>query len=1254
VPVIFMDLTDKIKLPSALTLLIVAAASLLCYSQSYDFHNYSIEDGLSQSQVRDIFQDHKGVIWMGSNGGGLTRYDGRDFTVYTTDNGLAANMVNKIFEDDDHQLWICTSKGISRWSGTKGGGSASHFVNFTEDDGLADNLVWTGMQDQDGRLIFGTNDGLSILLTSEDQMPGIKFKNSKLGLSHNIVRSLLQDSKGVFWYGTENGLTRHDPSAIGDVYSYYSVKDGLADAFIWSSLEDSEGNLWFGTGLGISKLKSGNISNTDQLFESKLEVAGRKLNIIYDIEEDAKGNIWFAAWANVGAIEYVPKFNAYRRMSTENGLADNNVVSILKDKEGNLWMGTYGKGVSKLRGRRFENYTREQGLPDNFILGITEDVNRNLWIGGNGGVSRMVRNKNPEQISGYNFKVQQFTLDDGFPSTQVNSMAEDQSGNLWFCTESGLVTLKMPAPIYAADGTGKPGLKFSTYTVKQGLLTNRPVTLYQDSRGVYWLGYMGGLVHAMTFEGGRPVFKDNLLKSELLNSYTTHVIHEDQRGDLWFGTAAGIVKLSINDSTGAIEQEINITTRDGLVHNDVRAIVEDSEGNLWFGTGGGISTFNPYQPGKKFENYTSEDGLSSDRISLLQFDNDNKLWIGTNVGMDVLDIEKCKATRENDSIEEHEYLSNEAIQFRHFGYAEGFVGNEVNKGASCKDADGGLWFGSIAGAIKYNSEEDDLNTVPPFIQIVGVYLHSNPVDISKIAEFKYDESHVTFKFMGISHKLQEGVKYKYILHGYSFNWSDPSTSTTVNYTNLPVGTYTFEVSAANADGIWDEKSASYTFTILPPFWQAIWFYILVVVGVIAFVYSIVKIRLRALEQTASTLSEQVEIKTVKLRASEKQYRKLFDTTGDCIFIYDKHTCEFLDCNQTAVRVYGYSKDEIRKMTLYEFHPGKDKEEVRKSIESQYDSPSIYEHVVKSGKKIYVEVQSSTVSFNQRVAVLSIVRDVTKRRDDAQKIESINKQLTGSIRYSKRILDAILRSRSEIKEVHPDSFILFKPKDIVSGDFYWFDKIGGKTIVAAVDCTGHGVAGAFMSLIGNEILDDVVKKRKIVNPGEILSAMHKAVVAILKKGEDIEDAVGGMDVALCCLDYEKNILEFAGAGRSLTIWRDGVEMVYAGNKFPVGLVLNGDGTYSNEYVSENSARGVIKSEKIDVRKGDSIYLFTDGFCDQFGGDSGEKFRRERLSDLLATIYAEDMSKQETILESTMAEWQGERTQVDDMLVIGMKI
>jgi len=1246
----------KIILLSVLVMLLAAVPTIHSIAQSYHFKNYSVDEGLGQAQVADVFQDHMGVIWLGSNGGGLTRFDGQTFTVYTVDNGLASNVINKVYEDSKNRLWICTANGISVWLNASIIPIEKNFNTYKVSDGLPHNQVWTVMEDQEGNLIFGTTEGLSTLLPDNEQRMGAMFENSKLGLSHNIVRTILQDQTGVFWYGTENGLTSHDPNASsGELFKYYSIKDGLADDFIWCSYEDSESNIWFGTGLGISRMIKGDPGSDEKRFESIVRVDGLRLNIIHDIEEDSQGSIWFAGWAGIGAIEYVPKFNAYRRLTTENGLADNNVMSIIEDSEGNLWMGTYGQGVSKFVGKRFENYTKSQGLPDNFIRAINEDQNENIWIGGNqGGVSRMVRNKNPERISGYDIVIQQYSREDGFSSDQVNAIEVDKLGNLWFCTEDGLFKLNVNAPVFAADGKSKPKLTFKIYTKSNGLLKERPKVIYEDSKGSYWIGYSGGGLHKMSMVRGRATFHENTYKSELLNNFTIFSIHEDRRGDMWFATSGGIVKLSINDSTGLVDQETNLSTIEGLVHNDVRAIVEDGEGNLWFGTGGGISKYNPYQHGKIFENYTTRDGLVSDRVYLLLLDDLKNLWIGTNIGIDVLDLQKYIATKEKYDPIESKYKAEGDIEFRHFGYAEGFLGNETNTPAALKDAEGNLWFGTIFGAIKYNRSHDKENLNPPIIQILGLDLFSNSLDISAPAELNHDQNQVTFKFLGISHTLQEGVTYTYKLDGYSYEWSEPSSSTSATFTNLPIGTFTFQVLATNAAGVVNKEPASYSFTIVPPFWQSIWFYLLVVGGLGFLIYAILKIRLRALEQTARALSEQVEIKTAKLKTSEMQYRTLFDRSGDSIFIYDAETHDFLDCNETAVKMYGYSKEEIRTMKPYDFHRGEDLEEIRKIIEAKPDTPRTYEHFTKSDKKIYVEVQSSEIVFNQKAAVMSIVRDVTARREDAKKIESINKQLTGSIRYSKRILDAILRTKSEIKEVHENSFILFKPRDIVSGDFYWFHKTEGKSIIAAIDCTGHGVAGAFMSLIGNEILDDVVKKQNIVDPGKILSEMHKAVVATVRKGDNLGDAVGGMDVALCCIDYKTNTLEYAGAGRPLILMREGVEMVYPGNKYPVGLVLNKDGEYSDVYMNDNkSSNGVIKTKKIEVLKGDSVYMFTDGYCDQFGGEAGDKFMRERFSNLLASIHTEHVQEQEEVLESTISEWQGDRPQVDDILVIGLK-
>ncbi|PCH91174.1 MAG: hypothetical protein COB85_09405, partial [Bacteroidetes bacterium] len=319
-----------------------------------------------------------------------------------------------------------------------------------------------------------------------------------------------------------------------------------------------------------------------------------------------------------------------------------------------------------------------------------------------------------------------------------------------------------------------------------------------------------------------------------------------------------------------------------------------------------------------------------------------------------------------------------------------------------------------------------------------------------------------------------------------------------------------------------------------------------------------------------------------------------------------------------------------------------------------DELKIFTHFTKDGKELHVEMQSDEIIYQGIPALLYTIRDVTERRKAEQEINRINTQLTGSIRYSKRILDAILQNKSDLTTMLKDSFIFFKPKDIVSGDFYWFSRLNGKIVVAAVDCTGHGVAGAFMSLVGNELLREIINNKGIYDPSVILSEMHKGIMNTLQSTEGAQEYAGAMDMAICTIDTEKGYLEFAGAGRPLIVISEGVEEVIEGNKFPIGLTLNKKGKVLELYTKKSTgAKGSLKMARRKLKKGDTFYLFTDGYCDQFGGEKGNKFMREKFKNLLLDIQSKKMSEQEEIIGKTIEEWRGDNPQVDDMLVIGIK-
>jgi serine phosphatase RsbU (regulator of sigma subunit) len=257
------------------------------------------------------------------------------------------------------------------------------------------------------------------------------------------------------------------------------------------------------------------------------------------------------------------------------------------------------------------------------------------------------------------------------------------------------------------------------------------------------------------------------------------------------------------------------------------------------------------------------------------------------------------------------------------------------------------------------------------------------------------------------------------------------------------------------------------------------------------------------------------------------------------------------------------------------------------------------------------------------------------------VEEKNKNITDSIKYAKRLQQAILPASSFAEEFGDNGFILYKPKDIVSGDFYWLDKQGGKVLVAAVDCTGHGVPGAFMSIIGYNLLNQIVHDDGITVPSDILFELNKGVSATLSQKVEDGHVRDGMDLALCSIDQDSMVLEYAGAYNPVWLLREGHIIEVKADKYPIGAFL------------EEQIR-TFTNHRLDLQKGDIIYMFSDGYADQFGGPVGKKFKYKKLKELLITIHKNSMRDQRQILDHTIEAWRGDLEQVDDIMVIGIKI
>ncbi len=293
---------------------------------------------------------------------------------------------------------------------------------------------------------------------------------------------------------------------------------------------------------------------------------------------------------------------------------------------------------------------------------------------------------------------------------------------------------------------------------------------------------------------------------------------------------------------------------------------------------------------------------------------------------------------------------------------------------------------------------------------------------------------------------------------------------------------------------------------------------------------------------------------------------------------------------------------------------------------------------KKRANLALQDKNEEISFQQ----VQILEQNHELEIAVNEIEDKNKQITSSITYAKRIQDAMLPSLVSIEKALPQSFVYFRPRDIVSGDFYFFHHFEKeqKTVLAAVDCTGHGVPGAFMSLVGNEILGRIVAENNITSPAKILNQLNKGIKSALHKDEtNIHD---GMDLALITIDKKAKTLTFAGAKNPLFYIQNNSLEVIKGDKMPIGG-------------SDKESRGDFTEHIIDISVPTTFYIFSDGFQDQFGGEAGRKFMIKNFRELLFNIHTKDIKEQKQILSQTFTNWIGnDHKPIDDVLVIGGKV
>lgn len=797
----------------------------------YSFSSFTKLQGLNDNSVRCMLVDQLGNLWLGTDGGGVSKFDGYSFSHFTVKSGLRNNIVRCIIQDKCGDLWFGTDGGgVSKYDG-------KYFTNYTKKVGLSNNRIYSILQDKSGNIWIGTYGG------GVSKFDGKSFTNytMKEGLSSNIVWSIYEDKNGNLWFGTYGGgVSKFN----GKSFTNYTIKEGLSNNFVWSIIEDNYGNFWFGTdGGGVSKFDGKSFINYS-------EKEGLNNNRIYKILLATNGDIWFGTYGG-GVSKY--DGTTFTSFTEKEGLNNNFVFSILEDKSGSLWFGTDGGGLSKFSGKLFSHFSVKEGLSNNLVLSILKDTHGNIWFGTDGG-----------GVSSYDGKCfTHFTEKEGLSNNIVLGIMQDHIGNLWFSTYGG--------------GVSKyDGKHFSHYTKKEGLISNYIRCTFQDKSGNIWFGSDDGI---LKFDGK---YFTHFNEKDKLSNYGITCIIQDKSDNIWFGTVGG----------GAIKYNGSCFTRysnfGGLSSNYITSILQDRDGNIWFGTdGGGISRYD----GKCFTHFTEKEGLSSNYVTSILQDTQGNLWLGNRFGLNKITPENLAKynLRADKGFSE---ISHPSL-FKNFTYEDGFLGIGCNRGAICEGKNGTIWIGANQKLTAYHSQGDETDTLPPNMQLTRIELFNENVpwvdfeqkkDTSIILgngvtvggfhfegtskwyglpnnlSLKYNNNFLTFRFIGITQHQSKKVKYQYKLEGLDDNWSAPSLLNEASYGNLPHGSYTFSVKAMNSDGYWSNEY-SYKFTIRPPWWKTLWFKFLMGILIVSSLFGFYRWRVATLRRQKIELKRIVKEKT---------------------------------------------------------------------------------------------------------------------------------------------------------------------------------------------------------------------------------------------------------------------------------------------------------------------------------------------------------------------------------------------------------